>query len=135
MPDYRRIPFDQSPYQPGPIGDVSMTVGSLVGDTITVAVQLKTYDGKAIDFASAISWYLSTLSTGLDVVATAPNGGVSAGTDGAIHQQVTGKSGIAITEADGQVDIVVTDTGSITCYLVLMMPDGSIKVSGAIAIT
>jgi hypothetical protein len=112
----------------------TFTIGAeTAGDAITVNVQVTDRAGNDLNFPAAFPIYLSSTATGLDPVAIP--GSIAAGTDGAIAVELAGTSGLAITEADGDLDVVVTgDTGGDTVYLVLVMPTGQLVVSDAIVI-
>jgi len=43
-----------------------------------------------------------------------------------------GKSGVLVSEADGDIDITITETSTPTFYLALVLPNGALAVSGAI---
>jgi hypothetical protein len=111
------------------------TVGSEgAGSIINVAAQLIDRDnGNEIAERINIKGYLSDDAYGNSVVATAPDGGWAIGTDGLLIPLVTNKAAFFTTENDGDLDINITHAaGAKTCYLVLVMPDGQLYVSGAI---
>jgi hypothetical protein len=110
----------------------SFVVGVEATNAITVNVQI--LDAAGVDMATAVAlqWYLADDSAGLDRSGTAPNTSVLAGTDGSLHISTTGLAGGLTTEADGDFDIVLTETGIATWYLVIVMPNGSLVVSPAI---
>jgi hypothetical protein len=138
MPAFVRpkIPVNKSPYASAAVGDAGFTIGAEVSNVITVAVQLKDGGGKDLAVRGHVRWFLSDDANGDSLVATAPDGGVAGGTDGWTSQTVTGKRGESVSEADGDIDIAVTHAaGAKTVYLVVMLPDGSLKASGALAFT
>lgn len=101
------------------------------GNTITVNIQLK--DAAGVDMAtrSAVGFYLSSDANG-DTTAVAATSLV-AGTDGVMQEFISNSAGRLISEADGDIDVVVGDaSGVATYYLVLVMPNGSLVVSAAI---
>jgi len=112
--------------------DVAMTVGTEAGNVITVACQAQDRDGVALSHRVSLPWYLADDANGDTPASSAPSGGTAAGTDGAIIEWVAQLSGLAVTEADGDLDIAITDTGTPTLYLVFVLPDGRLTVSGAI---
>ena len=57
---------------------------------------------------------------------------MAVGTDGLLIPVVANKAFVLTCEADGDVDLNVVEAGGATWYLVLVMPDGSHVVSGAI---
>jgi hypothetical protein len=116
-----------------PYGATFVIGAETAGDAVTVNVQVTDRSGKAVTKPYALPIYLSSTATGLDPVAIP--GSLAGGTDGAIAVELAGTSGLAITEADGDLDVVVTgDTGADTVYLVLVMPTGQLVVSPAIVI-
>lgn len=112
-----------------------ITVGTeAAGSIINVAVQLIDKDnGNEIAERIGIYGYLSDDAYGNSVVSTEPDGGWAIGTDGLLIPVVANKAALFITENDGDLDINITHAaGAKTCYLVLVMPDGQLYVSGAI---
>ena len=121
----------KSPFASSLVGGAAFTVGTEATNVITVAVQLKRQDLRDLAVRGHVDWYLSGDATG-DTLATAASGGVAAGTDGVVASTITGRAGFAISEADGDIDFAITDTGTPTMYLAIRLPDGSLTVSGAI---
>lgn len=108
------------------------TVGAEAANAINVAVQLYDRDnGNEIDERVGLAWYLASNATG-DAIATAPTGGIAIGTDGLLLEWTNNVSGWVVSEADGDIDVTITDSGTPTMYLVLVAPDGKLYVSGAI---
>lgn len=110
----------------------AFTVGAEASNVINVSCQLKDGAGVNIAVAKAYEWYLATNSTGLTPATSAPSGGTAAGTAGKIIEQVAELSGIMVFTAAGLCDINITDTGTPTLYLVVILPGGGLAVSGAI---
>ena len=70
---------------------------------------------------------------GLTPSATAPAGGIAIGTDGALIETVANLAGTMISEADGDIDIDLTNaTTTPTFYLVVRLPTGGLAISDAI---
>lgn len=113
------------------VGGVAFTIGAESTDVINVAVQIN--DGKepALE-AIGFTWYLSDVSTGLDHSSDAPSGGVAIGTDGSIEELTANLFGHGVTEIDGDWDIDITEAGTDTWHLVIVLADGRINVSAAI---
>ncbi|MCL4867759.1 MAG: hypothetical protein KJ063_02225 [Anaerolineae bacterium] len=112
--------------------DARFSIGTETANAIPVSIQLKDREnGNELGERAAVHWYLSSNANG-DVVASAPSGGIAIGTDGVLIEWTNNVSGMAISEADGDIDVVITDTGTPTFYLVLVMPDGKLAVSGPI---
>ena len=109
----------------------TFTIGAESGNVIKVTATLKR-DGQAIDYRAGVMGYLSTDADGDNLAASAPTGGFAVAAKGVAIEVVADKSALFITDANGQFDINITDTGTPTFYLVLVLPDGSLVVSGAI---
>lgn len=115
-----------------PATDAVITVGAENTNVINVGVQLNDGNGDAMTTASWVMWYLADDAAGDTPSGTAPNGGVAVGTDGTIIEWAANLSGIAISEADGDIDLDLTDSGTPTFYLVVLLPSGERVVSDAI---
>jgi len=107
------------------------TVGTEAADAINVAVQLKDGNGQNCTVRHTLAWYLSSNANG-DALASATDGGIAIGTDGLLIEAVTNLAGFVTSEADGDIDVTLTESGTGTWYLVLVMPNAALKVSGAI---
>lgn len=116
----------------GVLGSVTWTVGAEAANVINVAGQALDEAGNEMTEVCAFSWYFSSDAAGADPLTVAHDGGSAIGTDGALIEQAANLSGIAITEADGDIDIDITDAGAFTAYLVGVMPDGTLSVSAVI---
>ena len=102
-------------------------------NALNVAVQF--YDRHNLSELServSVPWYLSADAYGNAIAVAAPSGGIAIGTDGLLIEWTANLSGLATSEADGDLDVTLTETGDKTFYLVLVMPDGMLFVSGAI---
>lgn len=125
----------RNPYNPLKVGRVVMTVGAEAAhaaDEIRVSCQFKDARGNDCAERCALQWYLSNDANGDSICTTAPTTASAAGTDGLVVPESGGKYGFAVCEADGDLDFDVTDSGTPTFYLVFVLPDGSLDVSGAI---
>lgn len=110
----------------------TIVVGADAGTTVAITIQLTDAEGADLAQVGVVDWYLSDDAAGLSVAATAPSGGIAIGTDGALIETVADKAGSMISEADGDIDLVVTEAGAATWYLVLRMPTGGLVISDAI---
>lgn len=123
-------PYKDSPYRIGGVNAASFVIGAEAANVINVGIQFK--DGVQDSIRACVMCYLSSDANGDSVVATAPTT-VAIGTDGLLIPLVAGKAFMCTSEADGDVDINITlSAGAATYYLVLVMPDGGLVVSGAI---
>lgn len=116
----------------GGVGGVEFTVGA--SDTGTVAIQLVDHNGVDLAEAAVVTAYLADTADGLTPASADPDGGVAIGTDGAL---MVGSVPVMwlISEADGDIDLVLTESGTATWYLVIVLPNGKLAVSGAIVMT
>lgn len=111
---------------------ITFVVGAEATNAINVTGQVADAAGADMATVTAFKFYLADDSAGLTPSTTAPTGGIAIGTDGALIESVNNLSGTVITEADGDFDITLTDTGTPTFYIVVVMPNGSLQISGAI---
>jgi hypothetical protein len=121
-----------SPYQHNLPLLASISVGTETANTINVSITLKDQKGQALGEKAAVEAYLSDVSTGLGVTATGPGGGWAIGTNGALIPRVTSKSALLVCNTAGLVDITLTETGTPTWYLVIILANGRPVISGAI---
>jgi hypothetical protein len=114
--------------------DAAFTIGVEASNAINVAVQLKSDKSQAaITVRRQVRAYLSGVSTGATVVGSAPSGGAAIGTNGAIIASITANKVFDIvTDASGRFDLTLTETSTPTFYLVVVMPNGRLVISGAI---
>lgn len=129
-----RLPADSPTVLTDGVWGATMTVGAETGgNAITVSIQLLDAQGNDVSGAHAVYWYWANDATGLTPTTVAHDGGTAAGTDGAIIENVANLSGWAISEIDGDIDIVATDAGAFTTYLCLVIPaTGKVIVSDAV---
>lgn len=110
----------------------TIAVGTEATDVINVDIDLTDADGNNVTAITAVHAYLSDAATGSGVSGTAPSGGVAEGTNGKLAETVANKVFILLSDATGNVDIDLTDTGTPTFYLVVVLPTGKVVVSDAI---
>lgn len=120
-----------NPFNVGVANNAGFTIGTEAANAITVNIQLK--DGlKDVAQRVALTAYLSADANG-DSITSLATPTFAAGTNGVVSTLVAGKVVFLVSEASGDIDLVITyTTGAGTVYLVLVMPDGSLKVSSAI---
>lgn len=118
----------------GAIGGVTFgTLTAESGNARTQSLQLTDATGADLAKRGMVQVYLSNDANG-DTIATAGNpAGLAAGTDGLYQQLTQHLAGFFTSEADGDIDVTITNTGSGSVYLVVVLPNGALKVSGAIA--
>lgn len=114
--------------------DASFTIGAEAGNTINVAVVIKQDKAQAaVASRRVLDVYLSDSSAGAGIIATAPSGGGAIGTNGVILASVTANKYLKVlATAAGLFDITFTEAGAKTFYLVVVIPNGRLVVSGAI---
>lgn len=114
--------------------DVKFTVGTEVVDAIPITVQLKDNYGFDLKARKSLLFYLAEDANGDIPETTAPTGGIAASV-GKLIESVNNLSGLLITDANGKAVIDITDIGTLTFYLVVVLPDGRRAVSGPITFT
>lgn len=104
-------------------------------DSGTVAIQLT--DGAGADLAvrGSVFAYLSDDANGDSIAGTAPDGGVAIGADGLLIPIVADKAFQLVSEADGDIDLAITESGADTWYLIIVLPTGKLVASTAITFT
>jgi hypothetical protein len=121
----------------GAAAAATFSIGAEANDIRVVSVQLK--DGAGVDLAArgAVQAYLSNDANGDAIASATPSGAVAAGTDGLLLPSGGDSKKIfgLVSEADGDIDVSITDTAGSTYYLALILPNGKLAVSGAIAFT
>ena len=113
--------------------DATITLADEADNARAVTIQLLDFSGRPLHGRATIFAYLSAVSTGLDFGTAEVTTETAIGTDGSLSVEVTGIAYKITSEIDGDIDIVLTDTGTDTHYLVLVMPSGKLVVSDAIA--
>ena len=114
------------------VENVAITIGDQDVHTINVAVQLLDAQGESLAAGVSVLAFLADDDTGLSATGTAPAGHVAVGTNGGCTHLVTDKVFMLHADANGQLNIDVTDSGTSTWYLVLILPTGKRLVSNAI---
>lgn len=121
-----------SPFRSNWVGLAAITLGAKISTTIIATVQLKDALGNHLWGRGAVTAYLSDDAHGDSIVAAAPSGGWVISANGLLLPFVTNKAAEFISESTGLFDVAVTEAGSKTCYLILILPDGSLVASSAI---
>lgn len=115
-----------------PCVDASITVGAENTNVRAITIQLKDADGKDINYVETVELLLFLSADKKAFAATGGSTGIEIGTDGALLPVVAKKYFIATSEADGDIDLTWTDTGSEAAYLGVRLPNGRIVVSAAL---
>ena len=113
--------------------------GAVAGATIIVAAEdtnvraitIQLTDAKGADIASRQAVHVTVLAdaNGDAFVSTGGSTGIAIGTDGALLAIVAKKLFLAISEADGDIDLTWTDTGTEAAYLAVILPNGKMVIS------
>ena len=119
----------------GQVASATIVVGDELTETgvINVAIQLKDAAGADMAIRSSILAYLSDDANGDSVVAATHSGTVEIGTDGLMLPIVAKNHFQLVSEADGHIDINITESGAKTAYLILVLPNGKLLASAAIS--
>jgi hypothetical protein len=112
--------------------DVDFTIGSEGGNVINAGLQLNDAGGDALATRASVFAYLSDDANGDSIAWTAPDGGWAIGTDGLLIPVVTSKAAQLVSEADGDIDINITESSVDTWYLIVILPNGKLVASEAI---
>ena len=113
----------------------SITVGAEVANQRAITIQFKDGAGHDINYRLTVTVVVLADANGDAFVATGGSTGIAVGTDGALIALVAKKVFVAISEADGDLDLTWTDTGTEAAYLGLVMPDGRMIISTALTNT
>lgn len=115
--------------------DASITVGAEDTNVRAITVQLKDGDGNDMAFRTPVQLWVLADANGDAFVTTGGSTGIAIGTDGALLALVAKKAFIAISEADGDIDLTWTDTGTEAAYLAVVLPTGRMVISSALTNT
>ena len=122
----------RAPFKSGRFDNVVFTIGAEDTNVINVGIQLRNGD-KDVNVRCNFDAYISDDANGDSIAGTAPSVGIDIGTDGLlVHEVVANKAMNITSEADGDVDLDIEEIGADTWFLVVVLPDGSLSVSGAI---
>jgi hypothetical protein len=117
------------------VASVGFVVGAETGgNTINVSLQLKDANGADMAVRSNVFAYLSNDANGDAIATAAPSGGWAIGTDGLLIPVVTNKAALLTSESDGDIDVNIVEAGAYTVYMVVVLPNGKLNVSGAITL-
>ena len=114
------------------VGSATFTIGTEETDVITVTVQLKDSAGSNLAFAAGVVAYLSDNSDGSTLISVAHSGGWAITTAGLKIDIQANKAANFITNSTGAFTFTVTESGSKTAYLAVVLPSGKLSVSSAI---
>lgn len=111
---------------PGLAERVVFTVGAEAVDVIKVTLQLKGPKKKNLGVRAALFAYLSDDAFGDSIAASAPSGGWAIATNGLLIPVVANKAAHLVSEANGLIDVNVTETSAKSFWVVVVLADGSL---------
>lgn len=114
------------------VAGARITVGAEVSNARAITIQLTDGAGRDISYRAAVDLVLLLDANGDAFAATGGSTGIAIGTDGALLATVAKKRWTAISEADGDIDLTWTDTGTEAAYLGVILPNGAMVVSSAL---
>ena len=118
-----------------PCVDCSISVGAENANVRAITIQLKDATGADIDYVELVE-ILVFGSAAMTSGATGGSTGLAIGTDGAIIATSEAKKHFFVTsEADGDIDLTWTDTGTESVAIGVRLPNGRVVVSEAFANT
>lgn len=118
-----------------PCADASITVGSESTNVRNITIQLKDANGKDINYVETVEILVFTDTTMTAFATTGGSTGLAIGTDGALLAVVAKKFFLATSEADGDIDLTWTDTGTEQVAVGVRLPNGRVVISSAFANT
>ena len=116
----------------GQVAGASIVVSAENANVRTIAIQLKDAQGKDIAHRAAVQIAVLADANGDAFAAVGGSTGIAIGADGALLPVVAKKLFMAISEADGDIDLTWTDTGTEAAYLAVILPNGRMVISAAL---
>jgi len=118
-----------------PCVDCSITVGAENTNVRAITIQLKDIFGADINYVETVDIIVFGAADMLSFASTGGSTGIAIGTDGALLTIVAKKLFRATSEADGDIDLTWTDTGTESVAIGVRLPNGRIVVTDAFANT
>lgn len=115
-----------------PCANATITVGAESTDVRAITVQLTDSNGADIDYVEEVELILFLNAARTAYVATGGSTGIAIGTDGALSTIIAKKVFRATSEADGDIDLTWTDTGTEVAFLGVKLPNGRYVMSDAL---
>jgi len=116
-----------------PCVDATITVGAEAANVRAITIQLLDADGKDINYVEEVDLVLFLTADKLAYVVTGGSTGIAIGTDGALQTILAKKVFRATSEADGDIDLTWTDTGTEAAFLGVKLPGGRYVISDSLA--
>lgn len=117
-----------------PCVDATVTVADEDTNVRAITIQLLDANGNDVDIATEVDVQIFLTNDRLAEVVTGGSTGIEIGTDGWLHTVTAKKRFIATSEADGDIDLTWTDTGTEAAYIGIKLPNGN-WVMGSQALT
>jgi len=110
----------------------TITVAEKDTDEWYVYIQLTDYLGNDITVPNTVIGYLASDADGLDINEASVTTETAIKADGSISVLTTKIAYLLTSEADGDIDLTITDTGADVYYFVVVLPTGKLVISDAI---
>jgi len=118
-----------------PCVDATITVAAEITNVRAITIQLKDAMGNDIAYSEIVELFVFA-DVGKLATATGGSTGIAIGTDGNLQSTVVAKTHFVLTsEADGDIDLTWTDTGTESVALGLRLPTGRVVMTAAFANT
>jgi hypothetical protein len=112
--------------------DATITVGAEAANVRAITIQLKDALGNDVNEVTQVGIAVFLDAAATAYVVTGGSTGIAIGTDGALLTVVAKKYFLATSEADGDIDLTWTDTGTEAAFLGVILPNGRIVMSSAL---
>ena len=112
-----------------------ITVGAEVANVRAITIQFHDGAGANLNYRLCVPILVLADANGDAFATTGGSTGIAVGTDGALLTLVAKKAFLAISEADGDLDLTWTDTGTETAFLAILLPSGKLLLSSALTNT
>ena len=111
----------------------TFVIGAEAANVKNVAIQLRDEEDTALGERASVSAYFSDDANGDSLIATAPSGAVAIGTDGVLYDVGAAKKVFVLSsEANGRINVNITEAGVKTLYVIVVLPSGRHVASGAV---
>ena len=115
-----------------PTVDATIVVAAEVTNVRDITIQLLNSKGEDIDFVETVEIIMFLNAARTAFVVTGGSTGIELDVDGALLALVAKKVFLATSEADGDISLTWTDTGTEVAFLGLRLPNGRIIMSDAL---
>jgi hypothetical protein len=115
---------------------VTITVAAEDTNVVNVAIQVIGGDDQDVDANVHLLVWLTDTEGAAVVPGTAPSGGTAVGATGVVLVELTADVlFLAVTDANGNLELDVTEAGAATWYLNVGLPGGGVVVSDVLTFT